>query len=191
MLLTLFACVLLPIYTSALSATGNTCYDDSACAYFCSSNECQDALPLWAKCSGNFIHPRECGSSRYCDTMSLYTCQWLKNTGDYCTYSYSCLSGYCDYRTSTCQAKNSNDFNWITPILVPSVIVFVIFITLVSVIIACRRRQRALACYQNPYVVLPSGNPHYSYQNSYCVGEAPPPPYPVAIHAPSPKPYQG
>jgi len=189
MLFVFFAIVLMPIGSQALCPYGCSCNDDSDCEYYCDKRMCQLSIPLWSKCSSYYIHPRQCGSVSYCDPNSNYTCQLQKNYGESCTYSFSCLSENCDYRTNTCQLKSSAT-DWIYPIVLPSVFVSILFILVFVTIIVRRQRQRALGYYRSPYVVLPSGNP-CSYQNSYIVGETSPPPYPGAIPTSYPKPYQG
>ena len=184
-----FAIVLLPINTRALCPYGCSCYDDSPCKYYCENYMCQQATPLWKKCSSYYIHPRQCGDVSYCDPNSNYTCQLQKNYGERCTYSFSCLSGNCDYRTNTCQLKYS-PADWLYPAVLPSVIVFILFVLLVALIVARRRRLRALGYYRRPYVVLPSGGSPCSYQNSYMIGETPPPPYPGVRPTSFPKTYE-
>ena len=171
--------VLLPICASRC-AYDCPCYDDSDCSYYCRNSECQQSIPLWEKCSGYYIHPRECGLVSYCDPNSNYTCQLQKSNGDRCKYSYSCLSGYCDRTTDTCQFKYSS-LDWSIRILLPSVLFFVILSVFLVAIIVCRRRRRTLAYYRSPYVVLPAGTP-YSDGNSCIVTEASPPPYPAQFH---------
>ncbi|CAF1172091.1 unnamed protein product [Rotaria sp. Silwood1] len=182
-----FATVFLPICTSRCSY-GCTCYDDSVCEYYCDHNICQHEIPLWKKCSGYYIHPRECGSVSYCDSKSNNTCQLQKNYGERCEYSYSCLSGYCDHRTDTCQSEYSPS-NWVFPIVLPTVIVFTLLMIFFILIVSRRQRRRTLACYQSPYIVLPP-DACYSYQNSSIVTESSPPPYPGTISPPLPRTYQ-
>ncbi|CAF3382638.1 unnamed protein product [Rotaria sp. Silwood2] len=183
-----FAAVFLPICTSRCQF-GCTCYDDSICEYYCYNYQCHQEIPLWQKCSGYYIHPRECGSVSYCDPNSNYTCQIQKSNGERCQYSYSCLSDYCDYNTKRCQFKNTAT-NWLLPVVMPSVIVFtLLMIFFILIVVRIQRRRAALAYYQCPYVVLPP-NTSYSYQNSSVVTESSPPPYPGAISPPLPKTYQ-
>ncbi|CAF0826938.1 unnamed protein product [Rotaria sordida] len=182
-----FAAIFLPICTSRCEY-GCTCYNDDTCEYYCSNHICQNQIPLWKKCSGYYTHPRECGTVSYCDPYSNYTCQLQKNYGERCTLSYSCLSGYCNYRTNTCQSKDTPS-DWLIPIVLPSVLVVSLIMIFFILIIARRQRRRRLAYYQSPYVVLPPDT-CYSYQNSCMVTESSPPPYPGTISPQLPKTYQ-
>lgn len=189
-LLIVFTIISLAVYTAALCPVGCTCSDDSSCQYYCNTGLCQSQIPPWGRCSGHYIHPRECGSVSYCDPSTL-TCQLQIGNGQWCTYDFSCLSGYCDYSTRTCRNKYINA-DWQLFILVPILIV-VIFLTLLFVVIIIvrnRQRQRAFTHCPNQYVVLPPHAP-CSYQNACMVGEMPPPHYPGPTFTPSQKPYQG
>ncbi|CAF3356418.1 unnamed protein product [Rotaria socialis] len=184
----LFIAIILPICAVSRCQFGCTCYDDSNCEYYCNQSICQQAIPLWRKCSGYYIHPRECGLVSYCDPNSGFTCQLQKNYGELCTYSYSCLSEYCDYKTNTCQSKYKSS-DWLVPIVLPSILVFVMLLITCITVMACRQRRRTLAYCQNPYIILPPDTP-YPYQNACTVTEALPPPYPGRILTPAPKTYQ-
>lgn len=186
---TLLIAVLLPIGTKSQCQYGCTCYDDSNCAYYCDLNQntCQRALFPGSRCSGYYIHPRECGDGFYCDSNSGLTCQSQKRNGETCMYSYSCLSGNCDYKTNTCQSNHISP-NWLIPILSLSILVFVILFIIFVAIAARRQRWQRLQYYRNPYVVLPSGST-YSYQNSCVVTETLPPPYPGTTSTPLPYAY--
>ncbi|CAM4860975.1 unnamed protein product [Rotaria socialis] len=78
----LFIAIILPICAVSRCQFGCTCYDDSNCEYYCNQSICQQAIPLWRKCSGYYIHPRECGLVSYCDPNSGFTCQLQKNYGE-------------------------------------------------------------------------------------------------------------
>ncbi len=180
-LIVLFTIATLIIYTAARCSYGCTCFNDDACTYYCDGSQCQSDIPLWSRCSGYRIHPRECGLVSYCEPSSM-TCQLQKNNNQWCLYDYSCLSDYCDPRTNTCRYKSS--FNaWQYYILIPSLFVTIIFV--LFLFIAVRRRQRRFAYvpYHNHCVIAPAGTP-YSYQNPCVVGEMPPPPYPGPISTP-------
>lgn len=184
--------VLLVALVSAIAVDGRCfygcyCVNDDPCEYYCDRNICQSQTNLWAKCAGQFIHPRQCGSVSYCDSTSNYTCQLQKNYGERCVYSYSCLSGYCDSGSRTCQSAPIS-FAWILPVAFSSTFVFILVLVVVIIAVNRQRRLRALAFYRSPYLVLPASTP-LSYQHSYMVGEAPPPAYPGVV--PTPKPYQG
>lgn len=184
----LFGIILLPLYAASRCSFGCSCINDDSCDYYCRNFTCQESIPLWRNCSGYYVHPRECGIISYCDPQSGFTCQLQKNYGEQCTYSYSCLSDYCDSRTWTCEYKYDTS-PWIVPIFLPSLVGLIIFVTFVLVIIRYRARRRALAYYQTPYVVMPSSTP-CSYQNACLVGEGSPPPYPGPHAAPLTKTYQ-
>ncbi|UJR34225.1 hypothetical protein I4U23_021630 [Adineta vaga] len=165
---------------------GCACSDDSSCEYYCDNGMCQNQVPLWQKCSSYYIHPRQCGSVSYCDPDSSFTCQLKKNYGERCTYSYTCLSDNCDYSSNTCQSKYT-PVNLLYPVIIPCAFIFFVVIITIIIVATRRQRMRAFAYNRSPYVVLPAGTP-YSYQNSYFVGDVPPPAYPGAIA--TPKPYQ-
>jgi hypothetical protein len=187
MLSVLLVAVLLPLVADARCTYGCYCVNDDACDYYCENNMCQSQTSLWAKCSSYYIHPRQCGTVSYCDPNSNNTCQLKKNYGQRCTYSYTCLSDYCNPRTSVCETS-SLSLGWIIPAVFTSTFVFIVLLVVIIAVVNRQRRLRSLAFYQSPYLVLPSATP-YSYQNSYIVGEAPPPAYPGALQ--TPKPYQG
>jgi len=182
----LLTVIWLATYAGALCPSGCACFDDSVCSYYCYNSQCQYYKLIGNLCSGYYVHPRECGSSAYCEP-STWTCQRQKSNGAYCTYDYSCLSGYCDYTRRACGYKYT--IQWQVTILVPVLIVFVVFTLIIVLVIARRRRQRAFMYYQNRSVVLPPATP-YSYQNPCAVGEMPPPAYPGATYAPPPTSYQ-
>ncbi|CAF0766088.1 unnamed protein product [Adineta steineri] len=188
MFLVFLTIALLPVATYARCTYGCSCTNDSPCEYYCENYQCQLPTPLYQKCSPYYTHPRQCGTSRFCDFDSSYTCQPKKTNGERCTYDYACISGNCDSGSRTCQT-NYSPINTMLPILLPTVVVFMLLFIVTLSIIARRRRMRALAYYRSPYIVLPSGTP-YSYQNSYMVGETLPPPYPGVISTPYPKTYQ-
>jgi hypothetical protein len=184
-----FAVALLSSSTYSLCPSGCSCSDDSNCEYYCSGGLCQPQIYQGNPCSGYYIHPRECGSGSYCDP-TYRTCQWKKSYNEWCTDDYWCSTGYCSPRTNTCQSKTSS-FDWTNTYLIIGISGgSTLLLVLVIIIIVRKQRSRAFAYYQNPYVVLPPNTP-YSYQNSYFVGETPPPPYPGVASAPAPKPYQG
>ena len=150
----LFVNVLLPMTRTARCAYGCSCYDDSTCDYYCTNNMCENLKSLGQKCSGYYIHPRECGPASYCDTNSDYTCQSRKSYGEYCTYGYSCASDNCDYTANICQSKR---VNLLYVIVIPSVTVFVIVLIIVISVAICRRRVRRLTLDQAHYVFLLPG----------------------------------
>ena len=175
----------------ALCPYGCSCRDDSPCQYYCSQYVCQQAIPYQGKCSGFNIHPQECGFSSFCDPKSQFTCQFKKTYGEDCVYSYSCLSNYCDYRTNTCQSKDTSNFAWMTSYLIPGVVFIAVIMMIIALLVRHRQRQRARAYCNYPYVVLPPNRP-YSYQNSFpALSEVPPPAYAQVTSPAYPKPYQG
>lgn len=177
-LLILFTVLALVISTAARCSYGCYCSSDDTCDYYCSLSMCQRQISLGSTCSGYYVHPRECGSIYYCDPYT-YTCQFQKNYGEYCTYSYTCLSGYCSPSSNTCEIRFS--FSWQLYILVP-ILAFVIFCVFIIVfIIVCTRQRRASVPYANRCVIVPAGTP-YSYQNQSVVGEVPPPSYSASTY---------
>lgn len=156
---------------------GCTCYWDTDCAYYCQSSQCRPSIPYGGRCSGNAVHPNECGSGYYCDPASSYTCQFKKSTGQYCSYSYSCYTGYCDYSTSTCRSGPLIYTGWVVPVIGSAVAFTVIFIVILVIIRVRRQRRMALGFYQTPCMV-PASNQQCSYQNPYPVMENAPPAYP-------------
>ena len=156
---------------------GCQCFTDKDCTYYCSGNTCQPVVPYGNRCSGNALHPKECGSNSFCDPSYGYTCRYQKSSGESCTYSYSCVSNYCDYSTRTCRWGPETYYGWAVP-TIATVIFITVLVTVLLVIIRVRRQRRlAMGCYQNPYVVVP-GTAYQSYQHQYPVVENAPPPYP-------------
>ena len=160
-----FVLLLLSMMSDARCISGCYCTDDSSCNYYCQNNVCQTSISIGERCSGYYVHPRECGSIAFCDPNSGWTCQYQKSFDTPCTYDYSCLSGNCDYKTKTCQLKSS-PVNVLYPIVIPSVIVFFIVIIIIVSVSVRQQRMRALALYRNPRVVIPVGV-SYSYQNAF------------------------
>ena len=157
---------------------GCSCFSDNDCDYYCNLGMCQNVIPYNGRCSGYYIHPRECGSSSYCDLNSGSTCQFKKSDGQYCSNSYSCISGYCDYIRNVCGTDSSfYYYPWVTPVIVSSVLISVFIILLIVLVRVRHQRRFARTVYANPYVVPPTVAVP-SYQNSYPIVEDYPPPYP-------------
>lgn len=170
--------VLLPIDVISLCPSGCYCNFDSTCSYYCEFNQCQPQIANGDRCSGHYVHPNECGSISYCDSTT-FTCRYQKSTGSYCSYSYECSSGYCDFYSNTCDYSyfHVNILSWLIPTIVGGA-VFIIIIIIIAVVVQARRRRMYAASTIYQTARAPAIR---SYQGSYPVIEPNPPSYEQSV----------